>query len=283
MRAHCPPKLSYTNNPPAPLQTIPAKAGISQSYVANNTKICRHTSVPHRPFLRKQESHSHMSPTIPKSADTLPFPADHSCVGRNLQGDSPPATMAATTMPNPPTIPHFPTRPFLRKQESLSHGRHRCLNFAALPLLLIEIPAYAGMVHGGTEIHRRIRQLSPPANKLSPTLSPKIYTHLHFPHRPFLRKQESPGRQPSGDNGGDNNATFTNNPPSPTRPFLRRQESHSHMLPIIPNSTDTLPFPHSPFLRRQESLFNRRQRRLILATMQTHHCEIPAFAGMVHG
>ena len=65
--------MSSADNPrPAPLQTIPAKAGISQSYVANNTKIHRYTPV-------------------------------------------------------------SPTRPFLHRQESLSHGRHRRLNLAALP------------------------------------------------------------------------------------------------------------------------------------------------------
>ena len=101
---------------PVPHKTIPAKAGISQSCVANNTKIRRYTPVPH---------------------------TDHSC---DIQGDSPPATMAATTMPNPPTIPHSPTKPFLRKQESHSH---------MLPII------------------------------------PKSADTLPFPHRPFLRKQES--------------------------------------------------------------------------------------------
>ena len=88
-----------------------------------------------------------------------------------------------------------------------------------------------------------------------------------YTSRPFLRRQESPGRQPSGDNGGDNNAKSAHNPPSPSRPFLRRQESHSHMLPIIPKSADTLPFPRRPFLRRQESLSHGRHRRLNLAAM----------------
>ena len=47
----------------------------------------------------------------------------------------------------------------------------------------------------------------------------------------------------------------------PHRPFLRRQESHSHMLPIMPKSTNNPPSPTRPFLRKQESLFITRQRR----------------------
>ena len=30
----------------------------------------------------------------------------------------------------------------------------------------------------------------------------------------------------------------------PLRPFLRKQESHSHILPIMPKSTNNPPFPH---------------------------------------
>ena len=72
------------------LQTIPAKAGISQSYIANNTKIHRYTPVPHRPFLRKQESPGRQ-PSGDNGGDNNatftnnpPSPTDHSCVGRNL-------------------------------------------------------------------------------------------------------------------------------------------------------------------------------------------------------
>ena len=43
--------------PPVPHKTIPAEAGISQSYATNNTKIHPQTyRFPRGPFLRRQES-----------------------------------------------------------------------------------------------------------------------------------------------------------------------------------------------------------------------------------
>ena len=49
-----------------------------------------------------------------------------------------------------------PGRPFLRRQESHRHGRHRRLNYAAVGAHNCEIPAYAGMVCGGTGNRGRI-------------------------------------------------------------------------------------------------------------------------------
>ena len=65
---------------------------------------------PRKSFLRQQESRKHLPPTAASQA----------------------ATMRTTTMPKITNKPPYTSRPFLRKQESHSHGRHRRLNYAAV-------------------------------------------------------------------------------------------------------------------------------------------------------
>ena len=80
-----------------------------------------------------------------------------------------------------------------------------------------EIPVYAGMVHGETGIHRRIRQLStaklpPPPNPQNPPTHSRPPQDHSCESRNLIAKIHTHSR-------------------SPTRPFLRRQESHNHMPP----------------------------------------------------
>ena len=51
---------------------------------APNVKIAPDSHSPHRPFLRRQESHSVVHTNIGKSPTNLRPPQDHSCEGRNL-------------------------------------------------------------------------------------------------------------------------------------------------------------------------------------------------------
>ena len=71
---------------------------------------------------------------------------------------------------------------------------------AALPPLLIEIPAFAGMVYLCTG---------------------NLWADVAIRRRTMLA-------------AGDNNVKSVRNSPSATRPFLRRQESHSVVRRLIP-------------------------------------------------
>ena len=150
---------------PFPTQTIPAKAGISQCRACNIAKSTADSHSPHRPFLRRQESHSHVrqqcqirphnpvpTQTIPAKAGisqpcatTMPnppthsrSPTDHSCEGRNL------TTMCNNNAKSAHTLP-FPHRPFLRRQESHNHVRQQCQIRPHTPVPPQTIPAKAGI------------------------------------------------------------------------------------------------------------------------------------------
>ena len=189
------------------------------------------------------------------------------------------------TTPYSPTIPRTQPDHSCEGRNLLAMGGNAAL-VSGVAACKKEIPAFAGMVYGGTGIYRQIRHCRRPP--LSPTQSPNPPTIPPSPSRPFLRRQESHSVVPT------NNTVFAHNPPHTTRPFLRRQESHS----VVPANNGKIAHksPHTtrPFLRRQES-----QRatpfpvaiggiylwtgvyRHILPIVHIRHCEIPAFAGMV--
>ena len=138
---------------PVPTQTIPAKAGISQCRACNIAKSSPDSHSPHRPFLRKQESHSAVH-TISPNSPPIPIPhTDHSCEGRNLTVSCiqyrqirprfpfPTQTIPAkarisqswaTTMPNPPAHSRPPVDHSCVGRNLFKHGRHRRLNYAAV-------------------------------------------------------------------------------------------------------------------------------------------------------
>ena len=245
---------------PVTPQTIPAKAGISQPYAATTKHQSTNNSpFPHRPFLRRQESHNHM---------------------RQRRVESAKGGMPIVAHNQTPIRPHTPV-----------HQK--------------TIPAKAGISQPCAATPRRIRQrrhancrpqpnTNPPTHSRPPqdhscegrnllaattaTTKPKSTHSPPFPHRPFLRRQESHNhvRQRRHRIRQRRHANCSPQPkhqsahtlPSTTRPFLRRQESHNHVrqrrvesakggMPIVAhNQTPIRPHtsvPHRPFLRRQES------------------------------
>ena len=128
---------------------------------APNAKITPDSHSPHRPFLRRQESHSAVHTNIGKFPTNLRPPEDHSCEGRNL---------IATCR---------------QRRRILGGGRGNGDNSANCGTRQCEIPAFAGMVSGETGVYRQkyARLLPAQLSKSPPIPIP--------PARPFLRKQES--------------------------------------------------------------------------------------------
>ena len=146
-----------------------------------------------------------------------------------------------------------------------------------------EIPAFAGMVCGGTGNCGRILALSPPAAKLSPALSPKSPPN-HNPQQTIPAKAGISQCRVS---------RFAIPPPIlpfPPRPFLRRQESHSVVLPNTAGE-GRCPLRFLPSQEWSCGGTGNCGRILALSTGEWRllgdcailHCEIPAFAGMVCG
>ena len=109
----------------------PNRRRIPRQTIANTKpKFANNPPLPGRPFLQKQESHSHMSPIIPKSTDTLPFSS----------------------------------RPFLRRQESHSvvHVNNAKIH-PQIPVPPQTIPAKAGI----SIKNRRQRRLKSAAHRES--------------------------------------------------------------------------------------------------------------------
>ena len=103
---------------PAFAGMVPGKTGVYRPKIRpivarTIANIAADSHSPHRPFLRKQESHSNVRQQCQIRPHTSVPPLDHSCVGRNLKGQR-------------PSPPHLATR-------------------------YCEIPAFAGMVYGEWE------------------------------------------------------------------------------------------------------------------------------------
>ena len=130
--------------------------------------------------------------------------------------------VAYTVAKNPPPIPHSPSKSFLRKQESiLLQGGNAALVTPPLAAFGCEIPAFAGMVCGCTEVCGCILALLLSADNCRPHSPPKYAADSSSPSRPFLRRQESHSVV------WQQSSKYTHTLPSPGRPFLRKQESHN--------------------------------------------------------
>ena len=131
---------------PVPHKTIPAKAGISQCHIRTITKSAHNPPSPSRPFLRKQESHSVVSAQSPKSTDTFRSPRDHSCVGRNLTVSCP-HNHQIRQQSSVPQVDHS-----CESRNGLWENGSVCAYFTDICTRHCEIPAFAGMVCGKTEV-----------------------------------------------------------------------------------------------------------------------------------
>ena len=181
---------------------------------------------PHRPFLRKQESHSAVHTNIGKFPTNLRPPEDHSCEGRNL---------IATCR---------------QRRRILGGGRGNADNSVNCGTRHCEIPAYAGMVFRGTGvIAKKYAPKCPPPPPNIHRRRPKCQNHPRFPFPP----QTIPAKAGISQCSACKYRQIPHNPPSPTRPFLRRQESHSAVHANIGGFPHNPPSPGRPFLRRQES------------------------------
>ena len=124
--------VAKTHTLPLPPQTIPAEAGNLQG------------QRPSPPHVATQHCE------IPAYAGMVH--GETKIYRRIRHYRRPPTNCRPHRHQNTPTHSRYPPhRPFLRKQESLFTRRQRRSFLAALPLLLIEIPAFAGMSCGEQE------------------------------------------------------------------------------------------------------------------------------------
>ena len=158
----------------------------------------------HRPFLRRQESHSYMLPIMPQSDNNPPFTVDHSCVGRNLYGQCPSLLHLAILYCEIPAFAGMgwlgtgicwrilagaTNRNYISSCYDILHHRNIVRRYCSLPhrcmlhlaILYCEIPAFAGMSWLGTGICWRILAGATNRNDIS-----SCYDILH--HRNIVRR-----------------------------------------------------------------------------------------------
>ena len=123
-----------------------------------------------------------MATTTIRQQSSIPT-TDHSCEGRNLL-----AATTATTKPKSHTIPRTQVDHSCegRNLTTMCRQRRRILGggMANCSTRHCEIPAYAGMVPGGTEVYGRIRHYRPPPNPSPNCRQPQTQIHQHTPIPP---------------------------------------------------------------------------------------------------